>query len=51
MLIVEYPGAGGLVPGIAFGDQGEGWLRLCYASKLETLSTALDRLESHIETM
>jgi aspartate aminotransferase len=34
----------GLAPGIAFGDSGEGRLRLCYASAPERLSEALDRL-------
>lgn len=35
----------GLAPGRAFGPEGEGWLRLCFAAEAETLSTALDRLE------
>jgi len=35
----------GLAPGIAFGPTGEGYLRICYAQSLETLSTAFDRLE------
>lgn len=39
----------GLAPGIAFGEQGEGWLRACFASSPERLNTALDRLESYIE--
>jgi aspartate aminotransferase len=38
----------GLVPGSAFSAEEEGWLRLCFASKPETLSTALDRLEDYI---
>ena len=38
----------GLVPGSAFGAPQEGWLRLCFASDLNTLSTALDRLEGAI---
>jgi aspartate aminotransferase len=36
----------GLAPGVAFGPGGEGHLRLCFASEPETLSGALDRLES-----
>jgi aspartate aminotransferase len=36
----------GLAPGVAFGPGGEGHLRLCFASEPETLSRALDRLES-----
>jgi len=35
----------GLAPGRAFGDAGEGWLRLCFASQPALLSQALDRLE------
>jgi len=35
----------GLAPGRAFGEAGEGWLRLCFASELPVLSQALDRLE------
>ena len=35
----------GMAPGRAFGEAGEGWLRLCFASDANTLSTALDRLE------
>ncbi len=35
----------GLAPGSAFGESGEGYLRLCFASTPETLGRALDRLE------
>ena len=35
----------GLAPGRAFGEAGEGWLRLCFASEPALLSQALDRLE------
>lgn len=35
----------GLAPGIAFGPEGEGWLRLCFATSPARLSDALDRLE------
>lgn len=35
----------GLAPGRAFGPEGEGWLRLCFAAEPDTLSAALDRLE------
>lgn len=34
----------GLAPGAAFGPDGEGYLRLCYASSLPKVSAALDRL-------
>jgi len=35
----------GIAPGIAFGDAGEGHLRLCFASSPELLTQAFDRLE------
>jgi aspartate aminotransferase len=34
----------GLAPGIAFGPAGEGHIRLCFATSLQKLSLALDRL-------
>ncbi len=34
----------GLAPGRAFGPAGEGYLRLCFASRPDTLSSALERL-------
>ena len=42
--ILEATGVG-LAPGIAFGDSGEGYLRLCYAQPAEILRTAFERLE------
>lgn len=41
--LVEEAGVG-LAPGIAFGPQGEGYLRLCFASSEGALSEALDRM-------
>lgn len=37
----------GLAPGIAFGEQGEGHLRLCYAQPVDLLNRALDQLEQY----
>ena len=34
----------GLAPGSAFGDGGEGYLRLCFASQRATLERAMERL-------
>lgn len=34
----------GVAPGIAFGDDGEGWCRLCFAAGKERLEPALERL-------
>lgn len=35
----------GLAPGTAFGDVGEGYLRLCFAARPALLNQAMDRLE------
>ena len=36
------------VPGTAFGDSGEGFLRISYAYSLETLKTAMQKLNKFI---
>ena len=38
-----------IVPGTAFGDCGEGFLRISYAYSIEQLKTALDRMERFLE--
>ena len=38
-----------VVPGTAFGDCGEGFLRISYAYSVEKLKIALDRLERFVE--
>ncbi len=38
-----------VVPGNAFGDSGEGYLRISYAYSLENLKTALDRIEIFVK--
>jgi len=35
----------GLAPGIAFGPEAEGWLRICFAQSPDLLNRAMDRLE------
>ena len=35
----------GLAPGLAFGPEGESYLRVCFAKETELLAQALDRLE------
>ena len=35
----------GIAPGIAFGPESEGWIRLCFAQSADRLSMAMDRLE------
>lgn len=39
------------VPGTAFGDCGEGFLRMSYASSMDNLKTAMDRLEHFINRL
>lgn len=40
-----------IVPGTAFGDCGEGFLRISYAYSVENLKRALDRLREFIEKL
>ena len=40
-----------VVPGTAFGDCGEGYLRISYAYSLEDLKKALDRKEIFIQEL
>jgi len=35
----------GLAPGRAFSEDGEGWMRLCFAADTATVSAAMDRLD------
>jgi aminotransferase len=38
-----------VVPGSAFGPSGEGYVRCCFATGMEKLKEALDRIESFVE--
>ena len=40
-----------VVPGTAFGDCGEGYLRISYAYSLEKLKTAIGRLGHFVEKL
>lgn len=40
-----------IVPGTAFGDCGEGYLRISYAYSVEQLKTALERLKNFVERL
>jgi aminotransferase len=40
-----------VVPGTAFGQSGEGFLRISYAYSMENLKIALDRFENFIKTL
>jgi len=39
------------VPGDAFGEAGEGFLRCCYATSFEELKTAMNRMERFLGTL
>lgn len=40
-----------VVPGTAFGESGEGFLRISYAYSLEDLKAALERIENFVRTL
>ena len=40
-----------VVPGTAFGDCGEGFLRISYAYSLENLKIALGRVRNFVERL
>ncbi|MCA9410437.1 MAG: aminotransferase class I/II-fold pyridoxal phosphate-dependent enzyme [Candidatus Omnitrophica bacterium] len=40
-----------LVPGSAFGDSGEGYMRCCYAVSLKTIEEALRRIEKFVKSL
>ena len=39
------------VPGSAFGESGEGFLRCCYATGIDEIRVALDRIEAFLKTL
>jgi (5-formylfuran-3-yl)methyl phosphate transaminase len=38
----------GVTPGIAFGENGEGYIRFSYANSIENISEGMDRLEAYL---
>lgn len=38
-----------VVPGTAFGEQGEGFVRISYATSMETIEEALKRMGRFVE--
>ena len=40
-----------VVPGSAFGDSGEGYIRVSYAYSMEELKVALNRIEEFVKTL
>ncbi len=39
------------VPGCAFGESGEGFLRCCYATSMEQIREAMDRMENFVKSL
>jgi aminotransferase len=39
------------VPGSAFGESGEGFLRCCYATAFEDIRTATDKIEAFVNRL
>ena len=48
-LLMEYEVA--VVPGSAFGECGEGYIRCCYATSMENIKIALERIETFLNSM
>ena len=40
-----------VIPGNAFGDSGEGYVRCCYAASMKNIAKALDRIEEFINEL
>ena len=40
-----------VVPGTAFGEKGEGYIRLSYATDINKISEGLDKIEAFIEEL
>jgi len=40
-----------VIPGNAFGQCGEGFVRICYASSMEKISIALDRMDRFVKSL
>ncbi|MDX9785743.1 MAG: pyridoxal phosphate-dependent aminotransferase [Desulfobacterales bacterium] len=40
-----------VTPGIAFGKNGEGYIRFCYANSIENIGEGMDRLETYLTNL
>jgi aminotransferase len=40
-----------VIPGSAFGSAGEGHVRCCYATDLEKIKVAMDRIGAFLKTL
>ncbi|MDE7508099.1 pyridoxal phosphate-dependent aminotransferase, partial [Streptococcus agalactiae] len=45
-----YQQAVAIIPGVAFGKYGEGYIRLSYAASMEVIETAMARLKVFMES-
>lgn len=50
MAFLEQEGVA-IIPGSAFGEGGEGFARVCYATKLEDIKTAMERLKNFLSRL
>lgn len=41
----------GVCPGVYFGNYGEGYIRLCYATSLDKIKTGMDRMERFVNKL
>lgn len=41
----------GITPGVDFGSNGEGYVRLSYANSIENIKIGMDRLETYLKTL
>ncbi len=48
--LLEHAGVA-VLPGTAFGAQGEGYLRLCFANSMENIQTALERIQDAVANL
>jgi aspartate/methionine/tyrosine aminotransferase len=44
-------GKGAVVPGTAFGENGAGFCRACFATSYEQLIEASNRIERHVQSL
>ncbi len=40
-----------VVPGDAFGPSGAGFVRMCYATSMDNIETALERIERYVRSL
>ena len=40
-----------VAPGSAFGEQGEGYIRISYATSVETIRKGMERIQKFVESL